>query len=121
MRPTAASDVILRSVWCLGRREPRRPGGVTDWAGSRPSRESTISTTASSTAALPFQPSSLRTAQFQSNAEPPSPTPSTLVCPHATSRSARHADPRTNERYDRARGRLDRHGSQSSPPTSAGT
>ena len=31
---------------------------------------------------------------------------------------ARHADPRTTEHYDRARGNLDRHASTSSPPTS---
>jgi integrase/recombinase XerD len=30
---------------------------------------------------------------------------------------ARHADPRTTEHYDRARGNLDRHGVHSSPPT----
>src|SRR3954465_13480947 len=31
---------------------------------------------------------------------------------------ARHADPRTTEHYDRARGNLDRHGVHFSPPTS---
>ena len=42
---------------------------------------------------------------------PPSPTPSTPASPSGTHRSlARHADPRTTEHYDRARGNLDRHG-----------
>jgi hypothetical protein len=33
---------------------------------------------------------------------------------------ARHADPRTAEHYDRARGSLDRHGVHFSPTTFAG-
>lgn len=33
---------------------------------------------------------------------------------------ARHADPRTTQPYDRARGNLDRHGSTSSPTTTPG-
>jgi hypothetical protein len=31
---------------------------------------------------------------------------------------ARHADPRTTQHYDRARGNLDRYGVHASPPTS---
>lgn len=41
---------------------------------------------------------------------PPSPTPSTPASRCDAQILARHADPRTTEHYDRARGNLDRHG-----------